>query len=171
MNPARFLLAGMLPLLLSACTADDSAPTAAVKSQISLKLPASRPPGEPASIKRWYGFEHVSIGGEVFQENCAVCHGKAGEGAPNWKSFGSDSKLPAPPLNGTGHAWHHPLKILLHVVKNGSPGGQGNMPAWGGKLSDAEILAAIAWFQSQWPDPLYAAWRQREGAVASRRGD
>ena len=32
------------------------------------------------------------------------------------------------------------------------------MPAWRGKLSDGEILAVIAWFQTHWPEEAYGAW-------------
>ena len=81
--------------------------------------------------------------------------------------MGSDGKYPPPPLNGTGHAWHHPLNMLFYTVKNGSPGGQGNMPAWKDKLTDGEIVAAIAWFQSRWNDEIYQAWAQRD--LASRK--
>jgi len=31
-------------------------------------------------------------------------------------------------------------------------------PAWGNTLSEADIEAVIAWFQSLWPDPIHAAW-------------
>jgi mono/diheme cytochrome c family protein len=163
----RYLFIGLIPLLIAACTADQPAQSIETPSSPTNQI-------EPAVIKaqpvsRWYKFEHVSLGGRIFQESCAACHGKAGEGAPDWRKFGPDGKLPAPPLNGTGHAWHHPLKMLLHVVKNGSPGGQGNMPAWKEQLSDAEILAAIAWFQSRWPDQIYAAWMKREQASKAQQ--
>jgi len=47
---------------------------------------------------------------------------------------------------------------MHHVIKNGSPGGQGNMPAWGGKLNDEQIDDIVAWFQSRWSDQVYTAW-------------
>jgi mono/diheme cytochrome c family protein len=59
--------------------------------------------------------------------------------------------------------------MLFHVVKNGSPGEQGTMLAWGEKLSDDDMIAAIAWFQSKWPDQIYAAWMQREMASRSEK--
>ena len=103
-------------------------------------------------------FAQVSRGGKIFQSNCAECHGNAGEGAPNWRQRNVDGKYPAPPLNGSGHAWHHPYKMLAHVIKNGSPGGQGDMPAWKDRLSDQEITDVMAWFISKWPDQVYDAW-------------
>lgn len=150
----------LLPLVLAVRFAGDSA-----QAQSST-MPAANGPVAVKPVERWYSFQHVSQGGKVFQENCAACHGNQGEGAPEWQQVGADGKYPAPPLNGAGHAWHHPLKMLFHVVKNGSPGGQGGMPAWGEKLSNDEMIAAIAWFQSKWPEQIYSAWIQRE--LASR---
>jgi len=124
---------------------------------------------EPATGKPWFKFQHVSAGAKIFKENCAACHGKQGEGAQNWRKPGLDGEYPAPPLNGTGHAWHHPLKALLHVIRNGSPGGQGNMPAWKDKLSDEQMLAAIAWFQSKWSKENYSNWEQRNATQQKRR--
>jgi mono/diheme cytochrome c family protein len=36
------------------------------------------------------------------------------------------------------------------------------MLAWKDKLNDEEIEAIVAWFQSQWPDEVYAAWYQMD---------
>ncbi|HEB97697.1 MAG TPA: cytochrome c [Sedimenticola thiotaurini] len=157
----RFALIGLIPFAVAACSSGESSTSAGSEGMQSIGKTESAP------ARRWYAFQHVSQGARVFQENCAGCHGKQAAGAPNWKQMGSDGKYPPPPLNGTGHAWHHPLNMLFHVVKNGSPGGQGNMPAWKDKLSDDEIVAAIAWFQSKWPDEIYRAWAQRD--IASRK--
>jgi len=75
---------------------------------------------------------------------------------------GPDGRFPPPPLNGTGHAWHHPKAVLHDVIKNGSPPGQGNMPAWRDRLTDEQIDDIIAWFQSQWPNQVYNAWYQMD---------
>ena len=136
---------------------------------LSLVMGAGTVQGQTSNQSRWYKFQHVSVGAKVYQTNCAACHGKKGEGAVNWREVGADGKLPAPPLNGTGHAWHHPLQILYNVIHKGSPGGQGNMPAWQGKLSDEEILAAIAWFQSKWPEEIYQNWLARDNAFRQRQ--
>lgn len=167
----QILAIGLLPMVLVACSSEKSLPNASSASALGTATstavstsPVVQKPIEVKPLERWYAFQHVNLGSKVFQENCAACHGNLGEGAPDWKKIGADGKYPAPPLNGTGHAWHHPLKMLFHVVKNGSPGGQGNMPAWREKLSDDEMVAAIAWFQSKWPDQIYDAWMQREMA-------
>lgn len=100
----------------------------------------------------------VKRGRIVYVQNCASCHGDHGEGAPDWHKPDASGKWPPPPLNGTGHAWHHPRAALVRTIREGTAGLGGNMPAWGDKLSDADINAVIAWFQQQWPDELYAAW-------------
>ncbi len=109
-------------------------------------------------INRYHDSEEVKKGNEVFQKHCAQCHGKDGEGDPEWRKRDADGMFPPPPLNGTGHAWHHPSTFLRDRIKNGTPPNEGKMPAQDDKLSDEEIDAVIAWFQSQWPDELYAAW-------------
>ena len=160
----RIITVGLLSLLLVACSNE---PNSATNAAPANRAVASSP---TAPVKSWYRFDQVSAGARIYQDNCAACHGKKGEGAENWRKAGPDGKYPAPPLNGSGHAWHHPLNILFHTIKNGSTGGQGNMPAWGEKLSDEEIIAAIAWFQSKWPREIYQNWVQRDAAARSNRG-
>ncbi len=112
----------------------------------------------PAEVTRTVDFAQVSRGGKLYQQYCAECHGTSGEGAPNWRQRDADGLFPPPPLNGTGHAWHHPKAMLHYVIANGSPGGQGRMPAWKDKLSPEQINDIIAWFMSRWPDEVYQAW-------------
>lgn len=102
-----------------------------------------------------------SQGRRLFQLNCAVCHGKQGEGAPNWRTPDKNGKNPAPPLNGTGHTWHHSTRALVNVIRNGTGKIGGNMPAWKDKLSNSEIKLILSWITAQWPDELYTAWYNR----------
>jgi len=101
-------------------------------------------------------------GGRLFQENCAQCHGAGGEGAPQWQQPGADGRYPAPPLNGSGHAWHHPKKGLVRTIKYGTLSMGGSMPAWHSKLSDKDIDDIIGWFQSHWSDEIYREWQKRD---------
>ena len=113
----------------------------------------------PRHGDRWYGPEEVELGRQLFAQHCARCHGSGAQGAANWQKPGPDGTNPPPPLNGTGHAWHHPLRDLVDVIQNGTPG---NMPAWRGKLSIEETSAVIAWFQSLWPAEIAAAWQRMD---------
>jgi mono/diheme cytochrome c family protein len=117
-----------------------------------LVLLAAAQPG--IALERWFAPQHAAAGRPLYLQHCASCHGMQGEGAAQWRRRQADGSFPPPPLNGTGHAWHHPLKALHATIANG----QGKMPGWGDRLATAEILAIIAWFQSQWPDEIYAAW-------------
>ena len=106
-------------------------------------------------------FSQITRGGNIFNNNCATCHGNAGQGAVNWQKKGTDGKPQAPPLNGTGHAWHHPYVQLKRTIKQGTKNIGGSMPAWNEKLSEQDIDDVIAWFMSKWPDELYLAWYKR----------
>jgi mono/diheme cytochrome c family protein len=111
-----------------------------------------------AGTGRWYSVQQVVQGGPVFAEHCAACHGARAEGAEEWFRRLPDGRWPPPPLNGTAHAWHHPLWQLRQQIREGSNPEHGNMPGFAGVLSGAEIDAVIAWFQSFWPEEIYAAW-------------
>lgn len=107
-------------------------------------------------IKR--DFSTVMQGAKIFRKNCSVCHGHHGEGNPGWRTRGADGKLFPPPLNGTGHAWHHTLPILRQrVLYGGIPTG-GSMPPFRKKLKMPEIDAIIAWLQSRWPEDIMKKW-------------
>jgi len=140
---------------LAGCGDDSSTATPPTTS-------VSTVPGVPESAPRGWSFGQVHRGGVLFARNCATCHGGNAEGALNWRHRGPDGRFPPPPLNGTGHAWHHPKAVLHDVIKNGSPSGQGNMPAWRDRLTDEQIDDIIAWFQSQWPNEVYNAWYQMD---------
>ncbi len=135
-----------------------STPTA----QAATKAASATDPQASAAPVRWYTQENVSRGGLLYAEHCAACHGKGGEGTFNWRQQGADGKSPPPPINGTGHAWHHPFRVLGGQIKSGALGGQGNMPPFGDRLGDEEIVDVIAWFQDRWHDEIYAQWWQIE---------
>lgn len=102
-----------------------------------------------------------SAGQKLFQVNCANCHGLYGEGAKNWRKPDEHGKNPAPPLNGTGHTWHHSNQALTNTIRNGTAKVGGNMPAWKDKLNANEIEMILIWVKAQWPDEIYTAWYNR----------
>lgn len=77
---------------------------------------------------RGYSPQQVRLGRDVYRENCASCHGRMAQGAGNWRRRDESGDFPPPPLNGSGHAWHHPFPMLRRIV---AEGGAQNMPAWG----------------------------------------
>lgn len=105
--------------------------------------------------------ETLAQGQALYQRNCARCHGRSAQGAPNWRQPDAAGRYPPPPLNGSGHTWHHPLAQLRAVIREGTMP-RGNMPAWGGRLDDRQIDAIIAWLQSKWPRELFQAWERTD---------
>lgn len=113
---------------------------------------------------RWYTQEQVQLGQTLFKNNCASCHGEQAQGlAADWKQPLADGSYPPPPLNGSAHAWHHPLSVLKRTIAQGGLPLGGKMPAFAQTLNEQEQLAAIAFFQSLWRDEIYQAWLQRGG--------
>jgi len=128
----KLLSIALLFLLLSACSSDDS---------------------ENADL---------AIGKAVFEANCAVCHGKeAGGLVSNWKVKNVDGQYPAPPLNGTAHAWHHsPLQLLKTINEGGIKMG-GQMPAFEKALTDDEKQAVLDYILSLWPSEIKIKYDNR----------
>ena len=129
------------------------------------------PPHEPGEDRdgtpvagRWYSVEQVQTGNKVFQDHCAQCHGAQAQGVTaDWRARLEDGSFPPPPLNGSAHAWHHPLSMLLQVINQGGVSLGGQMPAFANRILDTEKLAAIAYFQSFWNDDIYGNWEQMGG--------
>ena len=98
----------------------------------------------------------VAQGQEVYVAECATCHGAQLQGQPNWQQRLPNGRLPAPPHDETGHTWHHDDASLFNVTKHGpqfvaGPDYQSDMPAYEGKLTDAEIIAVLSYIKSEWP--------------------
>jgi mono/diheme cytochrome c family protein len=112
----------------------------------------------PPQAARNFDPAQVARGKMLFEKHCASCHGPEGKGQPgDWRVQGADGRYPPPPLDDSAHAWHHPTKVLHGAIRNGIP--DTHMPAWGNKLSDAQIDDLVVYIKSLWSDPVYAVWR------------
>ena len=118
--------------------------------------------------KRWYTAEQVTQGKELYAKHCAECHGKDAASTPEWRKPEPDGHFPPSPLNGTAHTWHHPLPLLQRTIREGGIRLGGKMPPFNDKLSAAEIDAIIAWFQSLWPENIYAIWSGSKSPTLSQ---
>jgi mono/diheme cytochrome c family protein len=100
--------------------------------------------------------EQVAIGHDLYSANCASCHGANLEGQPDWRRRNENGRMPAPPHDASGHTWHHADRPLFTITKLGLgavvPGYDSDMPAFEGILSDAEIVAVLAYIKSTWPE-------------------
>jgi mono/diheme cytochrome c family protein len=97
----------------------------------------------------------ADLGREIYQQNCATCHGVRGEGQPNWQVKRPDGSYPAPPHDTTGHTWHHSDGLLFRIVKDGGaslniPNFKSGMPAFGQQLQDEEVRAVINHLKAFW---------------------
>ena len=100
--------------------------------------------------------EIVAQGQDIYVKHCAACHGANLEGQPTWRERDANGYLPAPPHDETGHTWHHPDAQLIEITKLGTEvvvGGnyRSNMMGFADVLSDAEIVAVLAYIKSTWP--------------------
>lgn len=112
----------------------------------------------------------VDAGRVIYQDNCASCHGENLEGEPNWRERDAEGYLPAPPHDETGHTWHHPTRQLAEITKIGTEalvggGYRSNMPGFEETLDDDEILSALAYIKSTWPDEIIARHNQIDAAA------
>lgn len=146
-------------LMLAACS-DQKTPTADTKPKLATAL---HPVPKMQVAPRWYDEAQVARGNKLFQANCAECHKPDASGSPDWKQTNAEGKLPPPPLNGTAHAWHHPMPLLQQIVRNGGIPMGGSMPAFKDKLTEEQKTAVLAYIQSLWPEELYLAWKERNG--------
>ena len=112
---------------------------------------------------RWYTQTQVDKGLVIYANNCARCHGKEAESTSKWRETLANGSYPPPPLNGTAHAWHHPLKALRRTIRSGGIPLGGTMPAFKNILNEEQTDAVIASFQSKWDKRIYDAWIERGG--------
>ena len=116
---------------------------------------------EAATVSgRWYTDAQVAEGKNLFQTYCAVCHGEAAEATTDWRETDENGNYPAPPLNGSAHAWHHPLPVLEQTIAVGGVPLGGVMPGFADTLDNEDSRMTIAYFQSYWSDETYARWEE-----------
>jgi mono/diheme cytochrome c family protein len=93
----------------------------------------------------------VAQGKTLYQQHCAVCHGVALEGAPNWRAPLADGSYPPPPHDRSGHTWHHADQLLLRITADGgNPNAKSKMPAFKDRLSEAQMIAILTYIKREW---------------------
>ena len=134
----RWLISVLVGLgLLSACAPLDATET-----------PTTAPGRTPAQET---GGSHP--GERLYVLNCQVCHGN---------QRGQGGVVGAPSHNETGHTWHHPDAHLTDWVLNGKI--TGAMPAFGDRLSEAEVNAVLSFIKTWWTP----AQREGQASVSER---
>ena len=97
----------------------------------------------------------IRAGRQVYEAQCASCHGVHGEGMPKWEEPNVQGELPAPPHDPSGHTWKHADGMLYRMVKNGwrDPFNKTRhltMPAFSQTLSPTQIRAVIEYLKTLW---------------------
>ena len=105
--------------------------------------------------------EAVARGAAIYKADCASCHGANLEGQPHWRERLPNGRLPAPPHDPTGHTWHHPDAQLFALTKLGpaklvGDDYQSDMPGFGDKLRDDQIVDVLSYIKSTWPKEIQA---------------
>ena len=107
----------------------------------------------------------IENGKLLYQKNCSSCHMKNLSGHLKWKTeLDEDSHRQAPPLNGTGHAWHHEPKQLFQIIRYGykkiDPNYKGKMLG-NEKLTDDEVWSILNYIKSIWPENIKTKYDSR----------
>ena len=105
----------------------------------------------------------IKNGGPVYVANCSGCHGAAGAGQPGV----------FPPLAGNAYVTGD-VKQVIHTVNYGLNGSitvgtatyNGQMPAWKGNLTDAQIADVITYIRNSWGNKGSAVSAKDVAAVA-----
>lgn len=113
---------------LGAKTIREQDPPAAATAENS-KSPAPSPPAKD-----------LQSGAKIFTEKCSPCHGTEGKG---------NSGIGTPDFTSSKVQGSLTDEMIIKTIHEGRKGTA--MPAWGGKLSDAEIQAVAAFVRSLGP--------------------
>ena len=101
----------------------------------------------------------IARGKIVYENNCISCHQVNLVGAENWKGVDKDGHRKAPPLNGTGHTWHHDDASLHNIIKYGLvkfvENYEGKMIGFEGNLKDKDIDSVLSYMKSFWSEDIY----------------
>jgi mono/diheme cytochrome c family protein len=113
------------------------------------------------------GSDEITLGYEVYVQNCAECHGENLEGELDWQQQNEDRSFRSPPHDASGHTWHHGDKALLESIALGGArlpaniGGSSNMPAFRDTLTEKEITAVLTYIKSTWHEDIRGVqWEQ-----------
>lgn len=145
-------------LFLVACTTEEPSPTPQVNlGNMQTTIQQTVDPADIVAYAQLADEETLALGQEVYEANCASCHGINGEGQfPDAPMQPDDTgRIGAPPHDSTGHTWHHADELLYEIVRDGGAGTPDRfypMPAFGDQLSDDEIVAVIDYIKTMWSE-------------------
>ncbi len=100
--------------------------------------------------------EAVQEGKKLYASHCTSCHGRRLQGQLLWQVQDQFAGRRAPAHDQTGHTWQHSDEDLFRMVKFGRfpttrSSVKSYMPTYADNLSDAQILATLAYIKATWP--------------------
>ena len=118
----------------------------------------SQPVAEIKQIDDEVLYAQIQLGSQLYATNCASCHGEQLQGNPKWNiTTDEDGDNLPPPLNGTGHTWHHSPEQLFNIIKYGlkiyNEGYKGKMQG-NPDLSDEDVWSILAYIKNVWPESI-----------------
>ena len=118
----------------------------------------SQPVAEIKQIDDEVLYAQIQLGSQLQATNCASCHGEQLPGNPKWNiTTDEDGDNLPPPLNGTGHTWHHSPEQLFNIIKYGlkiyNEGYKGKMQG-NPDLSDEDVWSILAYIKYVWPESI-----------------
>jgi|TARA_B110001454_G_scaffold215276_1_gene236397 mono/diheme cytochrome c family protein len=104
-------------------------------------------------------------GMELYNKNCSSCHMMNLAGKPDWKTgVDEDGQRLPPPLNGTGHTWHHSPEQLFQIIRYGykkfDPNYKGKMLG-NEDLSEDDVWSILEYIKSMWPENIRTKYDSR----------
>tara|TARA_B100001063_G_scaffold208224_1_gene204550 strand:- start:5157 stop:5621 length:465 start_codon:yes stop_codon:yes gene_type:complete len=107
----------------------------------------------------------LELGKALYYTYCASCHGENLQGQPKWNtSLDEDGHNYAPPLNGTGHTWHHSEEQLYNIIRYGlkfyNDNYKGKMKG-NDQLNDEEVWSILEYIKSVWPDSIQKKYKTK----------
>ena len=138
--------------LLLGCAVGAALAATAVATALALRAPAG-PRGHIADAEN---AETVQEGKKLYASHCTSCHGRRLQGQLLWQVQDQFAGRRAPAHDQTGHTWQHSDEDLFRMVKFGrfptTPSSvKSYMPTYADNLSDAQILATLAYIKATWP--------------------
>lgn len=92
----------------------------------------------------------VIRGKQLYETYCASCHGVNGVGERPDDIYAMDEYgFVAPPMDDTGHAWHHTDEDLVEMILEGSPRNP-RMIGWKSVLSREDAEDLVEYIKSLW---------------------
>ena len=73
--------------------------------------------------------ETITIGRDIYLQECASCHGENLAGQANWRQRDGKGYMPAPPHNKNGHTWYHSGNCLLYTSPSPRDSDSSRMPS------------------------------------------